>query len=45
MLETIDLSKSLTREEYVEGLTRYQLQLRTLGYPTVHTQAAAGRSV
>jgi polyphosphate kinase 2 (PPK2 family) len=32
MLETIDLSKSLTREEYVEGLTRYQLQLRTLGY-------------
>jgi polyphosphate kinase 2 (PPK2 family) len=32
MLEMIDLSKSLTREEYVEGLTRYQLQLRTLGY-------------
>jgi len=32
MLETIDLSKSLTREEYVESLTRYQLQLRTLGY-------------
>jgi polyphosphate kinase 2 (PPK2 family) len=32
MLETIDLSKSLTREDYVESLTRYQLQLRTLGY-------------
>jgi polyphosphate kinase 2 (PPK2 family) len=32
MLETIDLSKSLTREEYVEDMTRYQLQLRTLGF-------------
>ena len=32
MLETIDLSKSLTREEYVESMTRYQLQLRTLGF-------------
>jgi len=32
MLETIDLSKSLTREEYVESMTHYQLQLRTLGY-------------
>jgi polyphosphate kinase 2 (PPK2 family) len=32
MLETIDLSKSLTREEYVHNLTRYQLQLRQLAY-------------
>jgi len=32
MLETIDLSKSLTREEYVHGLIRYQLQLRQLAY-------------
>jgi polyphosphate kinase 2 (PPK2 family) len=32
MLNTIDLSKSLTREEYVHELIRYQLQLRTLAY-------------
>jgi polyphosphate kinase 2 (PPK2 family) len=32
MLETVDLSKSLTREEYVESLIRYQLQLRELAY-------------
>jgi polyphosphate kinase 2 (PPK2 family) len=32
MLETIDLSKSLTREEYVRDLLRYQLQLRALAY-------------
>jgi len=32
MLETIDLSKSLTKEEYVRDLTRYQLQLRALAY-------------
>jgi polyphosphate kinase 2 (PPK2 family) len=32
MLDTVDLSKSLTREEYVEGLNRYQLQLRELAY-------------
>ena len=32
MLETIDLSKSLAREEYVHNLTRYQLQLRQLAY-------------
>jgi polyphosphate kinase 2 (PPK2 family) len=32
MLETIDLSKRLTREEYEESLARYQLQLRALGY-------------
>jgi polyphosphate kinase 2 (PPK2 family) len=32
MLDTIDLSKSLTREEYVRDLTRYQLQLRVLAY-------------
>jgi polyphosphate kinase 2 (PPK2 family) len=32
MLNTIDLSKSLTREEYVRDLIRYQLQLRTLAY-------------
>jgi polyphosphate kinase 2 (PPK2 family) len=32
MLETIDLSQSLTREEYVHNLIRYQLQLRELAY-------------
>jgi len=32
MLETVDLSKSLTREEYVAKLNRYQLQLRELAY-------------
>jgi polyphosphate kinase 2 (PPK2 family) len=32
MLDTIDLSKSLTKEEYVRDLTRYQLQLRALAY-------------
>jgi polyphosphate kinase 2 (PPK2 family) len=32
MLETIDLTKSLTKEEYVADLIRYQLQLRTLAY-------------
>ncbi len=32
MLETIDLSKRLTKEEYVESLIRYQLQLRELAY-------------
>ena len=32
MLETIDLSQSLAREEYVHDLIRYQLQLRELAY-------------
>jgi polyphosphate kinase 2 (PPK2 family) len=32
MLDTIDLSKRLTREEYVPNLIRYQLQLRELAY-------------
>jgi polyphosphate kinase 2 (PPK2 family) len=32
MLETIDLSQSLTREEYVRDMLRYQLQLRELAY-------------
>jgi polyphosphate kinase 2 (PPK2 family) len=32
MLDVIDLNKSLTREEYVRGLLRYQLQLRELAY-------------
>jgi len=32
MLEKIDLSQSLTREEYIQGRTRYQLQLRELAY-------------
>jgi polyphosphate kinase 2 (PPK2 family) len=32
MLDTIDLSKQLTREEYVPNLIRYQLQLRELAY-------------
>jgi polyphosphate kinase 2 (PPK2 family) len=32
MLEKIDLSQSLTRDEYVQGKTRSQLQLRELAY-------------
>ena len=32
MLDTIDLNRSLTKEEYVRDLIRYQLQLRALGY-------------
>src|SRR5512137_2556390 len=32
MLETIDLSNRLTKEEYVESLIRHQLQLRELAY-------------
>ncbi len=32
MLEKIDLSQSLTRDEYIQGRTRYQLQLRELAY-------------
>ena len=32
MLETVDLSKRLTKEEYVENLVRHQLQLRELAY-------------
>ena len=32
MLSTIDLSKSLTKEEYVHDLIRYQLQLQSLAY-------------
>jgi polyphosphate kinase 2 (PPK2 family) len=32
MLETIDLSKRLTKEEYVESLIRHQLQLREMAY-------------
>jgi AMP-polyphosphate phosphotransferase len=32
MLHSIDLSKSLTKDEYVRDLIRYQLQLRTLAY-------------
>lgn len=32
MLEKIDLSQSLTREEYIRARTRYQLQLRELAY-------------
>jgi polyphosphate kinase 2 (PPK2 family) len=32
MLETIDLTKSLTKEEYVRDLVRYQLQLQELAY-------------
>ena len=32
MLETIDLSKRLTREEYVRGMLHHQLQLRELAY-------------
>lgn len=32
MLETLDLSKSLTKEEYVRDLVRYQVAVHTLGY-------------
>ena len=32
MLETVDLSVALDRDTYVTELTRYQLQLRELGY-------------
>jgi polyphosphate kinase 2 (PPK2 family) len=32
MLSTIDLTKSLTKEEYVHDLIRYQLQLQALAY-------------
>lgn len=32
MLDTIDLTKSLTKEQYVHDLIRYQLQLRALAY-------------
>lgn len=32
MLETIDLSKKLTKEEYTRDLIRYQVQLNALGY-------------
>ena len=32
MLETLDLSKSLTKEEYVRDLIRYQVALHALGY-------------
>ena len=32
MLETIDLSKRLDKEQYVESLLRHQLQLRELAY-------------
>ncbi len=32
MLHSIDLTKSLTKEEYVRDLIRYQLQLRALAY-------------
>jgi len=32
MLSTIDLSKSLTKQEYIQDLIRYQLQLRALAY-------------
>jgi polyphosphate kinase 2 (PPK2 family) len=32
VLHTVDLTKTLTKEEYVRDLIRYQLQLRTLAY-------------
>ncbi|MCK4450622.1 MAG: hypothetical protein KAX26_08525, partial [Anaerolineae bacterium] len=32
MLETMDLSKSLTKEEYVRDLIRYQVAVHALGY-------------
>jgi len=33
MLETLDLTHKMTREQYVGELTRRQIQLRELGYP------------
>ena len=32
MLDTVDLSKSLNKEEYLKNLIRHQLQLRELAY-------------
>ena len=32
MLSTIDLTRTLTKEEYIRDLIRYQLQLRALAY-------------
>jgi len=32
VLDTVDLGKGLTREEYVRRLLRYQLRLRELAY-------------
>jgi polyphosphate kinase 2 (PPK2 family) len=32
MLDTLDLNKSLTKEEYVRDLVRYQVALHALGY-------------
>jgi polyphosphate kinase 2 (PPK2 family) len=32
MLETVDLNKSLTKEEYIRGLVRYQVAVHALGY-------------
>ena len=32
MLDTIDLSKSLTKEEYIGDLIRYQVAVQALGY-------------
>jgi polyphosphate kinase 2 (PPK2 family) len=32
MLDTIDLNTGITREDYLQNLTRYQLQLRELAY-------------
>jgi polyphosphate kinase 2 (PPK2 family) len=41
MLETIDLSKSLTKEEYVRDLIRYQVALHALGYQVYVQQRPA----
>ena len=32
MLETVDLTRRLDRDEYVREVTRRQIQLRDLGY-------------
>ena len=32
MLETVDLTRKLAREDYVRELTRRQIELRELGY-------------
>ena len=36
MLETLDLSRALNRESYVRQITRFQVELRELGYQVYH---------
>jgi polyphosphate kinase 2 (PPK2 family) len=36
MLETLDLSRALNRDSYVRQITRFQVELRELGYQVYH---------